>query len=171
MSKRIYSLLPDLDSARSTMNDLLMAWINVGNIHFLAREGTDMSQLHEANILQTTDVIRSAQYGLTIGGATGALVGALAAVVFPIVGDSPQWGIAALLAIVGAGFGAWASSMIGVSTPSVRLKRFHAAIEQGQILLMVDVPRSRVAQIEQLLRTAHPEASPQGVEPDMPAFP
>lgn len=171
MSKRIYWLLPNLESARKTMNDLLLARVSVGHMHFLAREGTDMSQLHEANILQTTDVIRSAQYGLTIGAATGALVGALAAVVFPIVGDSPQWGIAALLAIFGGGFGAWASSMIGVSTPSVRLKRFEGAIEQGQILLMVDVPRSRVAEIEELLQVSHPEARLEGVEPDMPAFP
>ena len=171
MSKRIYWLLPNMDSARKTLNDLLLARITVGHMHFLAREDTDMSQLHEANILQTTDVIRSAQYGLTIGGATGALVGALAAVVFPIVGDSPQWGIAALLAIFGAGFGAWASSMIGISTPSVRLKRFEGAIEQGQILLMVDVPRARVEEIEQLLQVSHPEARLEGVEPDMPAFP
>ena len=171
MSKRIYWLLPNLDSARRTMNDLLLARVSVGNIHFLAREGVDLSQLHEANILQSTDLIRSAQYGLTIGAATGAVVGALAAVVFPIVGDSPQWGIAALLAIFGGGFGAWASSMIGISTPSVRLKRFEGAIEQGQILLMVDVPRTRVVEIEELLHVSHPEARHEGVEPDMPAFP
>ena len=171
MSKRIYWLLPDLESARKTMNDLLIAQVTVGNIHFLAREGTDMSRLHEANVLQTTDVIRSAQYGLTIGGATGAVVGTIAAVFFPIVGDAPQWGMAALLAVVGGGFGAWASSLIGISTPSQRLKRFEGAVEQGQILLMVDVPRSRVKEIEALLQESHPEARHEGVEPDMPAFP
>ncbi|WP_418317937.1 DUF1269 domain-containing protein [Piscinibacter sakaiensis] len=171
MSKRIYWLLPDLDSARKTMNDLLLAQVSVNHIHFLARDGTDLGKLHEANILQTTDVIRSAQYGLTIGAATGAVVGALAAVFFPVVGEDPQWGIAALLAIFGGGFGAWASSMIGISTPSVRLKRFEGAIEQGQILLMVDVPRSRVVEIEELLKVSHPEARLEGVEPDMPAFP
>jgi hypothetical protein len=34
--------------------------------------------------------------------------------------------------------------MIGISTPNNRLKRFEPAIAQGQILLMVDVPHSRV---------------------------
>ena len=171
MRIRIYWLLPDLASARRTMDDLLLARVSESHIHFVAREGIDMSGLHEANVLQTSDVIRAAQAGLVIGGAVGAVLGVVAALFFPIVGDSPQWGLAAALAILGAGFGAWASSMIGVSTPSSRLKRFEPSIEQGQILLMVDVPRSRVQEIESRLQRLHPEARLEGVEPDIPAFP
>jgi hypothetical protein len=36
---------------------------------------------------------------------------------------------------------------------------------------MVDVPRSRVDEIEQRLQTLHPEAHLEGVEPNIPAFP
>ena len=96
---------------------------------------------------------------------------ALAAVYFPIVGNEPQWGMVAVLAMFGAAFGAWSASLIGVSTPSNRLKRFTQAIEAGQILLMVDVPRSRVDEIEERLQALHPEAHLEGVEPDIPAFP
>jgi hypothetical protein len=85
--------------------------------------------------------------------------------------DSPQWAMAGIIAMLGGVLGAWSSSMIGVSTPSNRLRRFEAAIEQGQLLLMVDVPRTRVEEVEALLQTAHPEAHFEGVEPDMPAFP
>ncbi len=171
MRRRIYWLLPDLASAQRSMDDLLLARVSESYIHFVAREGSDMTGLHAANVLQTSDVIRSAQAGLVIGGSVGAVLGVVAAVFFPIVGDSPQWGMVAVLSIVGAGFGAWASSMIGISTPSNRLKRFEPAIEQGQILLMVDVPRSRVDQIEERLQTLHPEAHLEGVEPNIPAFP
>lgn len=171
MKRRIYWLLPNLDSARKTMDDLLLARVNVANLHFHAREGVDMSSLHEANVLQTSDLIRSAQMGLVLGVAAGAVAGLLVAFYFPVVGSSPQWGIAALCAIVGGGLGAWSSSMIGISTPSVRLRRFEGAIEQGQILLMVDVPRGRIAEIENLLQASHPEARLQGVEPGIPAFP
>ena len=122
-------------------------------------------------VLQSSDVIRSAQVGLFIGVGVGAVAGAIVAYFFPITGPSPQWGIAALLAVVGGVLGAWSSSMIGISTPSVRLRRFEGAIEQGQILLMVDVGRMRVHEIEQLLRGSHPEAKPQGEEPGIPAFP
>ena len=171
MRRRIYWLLPDLASARRTMDDLLLARIAEPNIHFVAREGSDMTGLHTANVLQSSDVIRAAQAGLVIGGSVGAVLGVLAAVFYPIVGDSPQWGMVAVLSFLGAGFGAWASSMIGISTPSNRLKRFEPAIEQGQLLLMVDVPRSRVEEIEERLQALHPEAHLEGVEPNIPAFP
>jgi hypothetical protein len=171
MRRRIYWLLPDLASARRTMDDLLLARISEPHIHFVAREDVDMSGLHPANVLQTSDVVRSAQVGLVIGGAVGAVLGAIAALFFPIVGNTPEWGMIAVLAIVGAGFGAWSSSMIGISTPNNRLKRFEPAIAQGQILLMVDVPHSRVDDVEARLQALHPEAHLEGVEPNIPAFP
>ena len=171
MRRRIYWLLPDLASANRTMDDLLLARIAEQHIHFVAREGTDMTGLHAANVLQTSDVVRAAEAGLVIGGAAGAVVGVLVALYFPMFGTGPEWGMVAVLAVLGALFGAWASSMIGISTPSSRLKRFEPAIEQGQILLMVDVPRSRVDEIEARLQGLHPEAHLEGVEPNIPAFP
>ena len=78
------------------------------------------------------DVVRAAQAGLVIGGALGAVLGVIAALFFPIVGDTPEWGMVAVLAIAGAGFGAWASSMIGVSTPNNRLKRFRRPSSKGR---------------------------------------
>jgi len=153
------------------MDDLLLARIDEGHIHFVASEGTDMTGLHPANILQTSDVIRAAQLGLVIGAATGAVAGVAAVLFFSMSGDAPHWGVAAILAIVGAPLGAWAASMIGVSVPSKRLARFEGAIASGQLLLMVDVPRTRVAEIEALLATAHPEGHFEGEEPNIPAFP
>jgi hypothetical protein len=170
MRRRLYFLLPDLPSARKTMDDLLLARIDEGHIHFIGPQDADMSGLHPANVLQSSDLIPAAQHGLVIGGGIGILAG-LAAAMYPIVGDTPQWGAVAVLAILGGAFGAWASSMIGVSIPSSRLKRFEAATRRGEFLVMVDVPRSRIAEIEELLRAAHPEAHFEGVEPDIPAFP
>lgn len=171
MRRRIYWLLPNLASARLTMNDLLLARIDERHIHFVARDDADMRGLHAANVLQTSDVVRAAESGLVIGGAGGAVVGALVAVLLPITGDQPEWGMVGVLTIFGMGFGAWTSSMIGISTPSQRLKRFAPAIEQGQILLMVDVPRGRFDEIVTRLEELHPEARSGGFEPNIPAFP
>lgn len=170
MRRRIYWLLPDLASARRTMDDLLLARIGVHHMHFVAREDVDLTGLHAASVLQTSDLVRSAQMGLVVGGVVGAAAGAGAAM-FPIIGNEPQWGMVAVLAVLGGLFGAWASSMIGASTPSHRLQRFERAIARGQILLLVDVPRSRVDEIEGLLLKRHPEGHFEGVEPDIPAFP
>jgi hypothetical protein len=155
------------------MDDLLLARVPVQKIHFFGREGTSMSGLHAANVLQTTDVIYAAETGLLIGGTIGVAAGLLVAMFYPIsIGyGSLQWGMVAVLGALGALFGAWSSSMIGISVPSHRLKRFEAAIEQGQILLMVDVPSARVPAIEALLQASHPEARFEGEDPDTPVFP
>jgi hypothetical protein len=173
MSRRIYWLIPDVPSARRTMDDLLLARVPVQQMHFFGREGTPMTGLHAANVFQTTDVIYAAETGLLIGGTVGIVAGLLVAMYYPISfgAGSWQWGVVAVLGVLGALIGAWSSSMIGISVPSHRLKRFEAAIAEGQILLMVDVPSARVKLIEDLLRTSHPEARFEGEDPDTPVFP
>ena len=169
MRKRIYWLLPDQSSAVKTMNELLLARISEPHIHFVAREGADMSGLHAANVLQTSDLVEAAQTGLLLGAGLGAALGVVGAYV--LAGTAPPALIVIALAGIGAVLGTWSSSMIGSSTPSRRLTRFDKAIEAGQYLLMVDVPRSRVTEIEQLLERTHPEAHFEGLEPNVPAFP
>ena len=163
--------MPALESTEPTMDDLLLARVEYRHMHFVGKEDADMGALHRANVLQTSDVVRSAQMGLIIGASLGALIGALIAVFYPIVGDEPQWGIAVGLTIGGALFGIWTSTLIGVSTPSKRLQRFADEIEKGRILLMLDLNRLRVDEIQERLRARHPEAHFQGREPETPAFP
>lgn len=171
MSRRIYWLIPDVESARRAVDELLLARVPVKHIHCAGREGVNLSGLHPANVLQTTDVIYAAEAGLLIGGTLGIAAGLLVAMYYPLGIDSLQWGVVAVLGGLGALFGAWSSSMIGVSVPSHRLKRFEAAVEQGQILLMVDVPSLQVKEIEALLQASHPEARFEGEDPDTPVFP
>lgn len=171
MSRRIYWLIPDVESARRAVDELLLARVPVKHIHCAGREGVNLSGLHPANVLQTTDVIYAAEAGLLIGGTLGIAAGLLVAMYYPLGIDSLQWGVVAVLGGLGALFGAWSSSMIGVSVPSHRLKRFEAAVEQGQILLMVDVPSLQVKEIEALLQASHPDARFEGEDPDTPVFP
>ncbi|HLO95632.1 MAG TPA: DUF1269 domain-containing protein [Burkholderiaceae bacterium] len=168
MRKRIYWMLPDLDSARRCMNDLLLARIAAPQIHFMGREGADMSGLQVAGLLQTSDLIEAAETGLLMGAGLGAAAGVLAA--YSLESAVPA-GLVVALAALGAVLGTWFSSMIGSSTPSRRLRRFEQGLAAGRYLLMVDVPRARVAEVEALLAASHPEASFHGHEPNVPVFP
>src|SRR3954463_10969130 len=94
MSRRIYWLLRDRESAWATMDDLLLAGVEVRNIHFVAREGTDMTGLNVANVWQASAGVGAAEMGLSVGPGVGGLLGALVAVHYPTVGYEPQWGIA-----------------------------------------------------------------------------
>jgi hypothetical protein len=169
MRKRIYWLLPNLDSAKRTMDELLLARISDRYIHFVATDGADMSGLHAASFLQTSDLVQAAQTGMLIGAGVGAAAGVAAA--YELASTAAPAAVAIAMAGIGAVLGTWASSMIGSSTPSRRLRRFESALSQGQYLLIVDVPRSRVAEIEALLEATHPEAHFEGLEPNVPAFP
>jgi hypothetical protein len=170
MRRRLYFVMPDLPSARRMMDDLLLARIEERHMHFLGKRGTPMDGLHEANVLQKSDIVHGAQLGTTMGAALGCIAGAL------LIWFPPTDGIPQVLAIVlatagGAAFGAWTSSMAAASIPNSRLKRFAAAIDEGKILLMVDVPEHRVEAVRILLNRMHPEAADAGVEPNIPAFP
>lgn len=169
MRRRLYFLLPDLASARKTADDLLLARLEDRHMHFLARRGTDLGELHEASYLQKTDLLHGAGVGLALGAGAGLLLGG-AIVFFPPVG-SPQVGTVLVTTVIGALLGAWMSSMAAAAVPNSRLKQFQEEIARGKILLMLDVPFARVEAVRDLLRARHPEAVPGGQETRFPAFP
>jgi hypothetical protein len=168
MRRRLYFVLPDLGSAIRTGNDLLLARVEDRYMHFLAKRGMSLGQLHEADVFQKSDLRHSVQLGFTLGGCAGFLLG-IYIYLTPPEGTNLQ--LVTILTVVGALFGAWAASMIGISTPNTALKRFEAAIGEGRVLLMVDVPKDRVEEIQELVHRSHPEASDHGLEPTIPAFP
>jgi len=170
MRRRIYWLMPDPASARRAMHDLMRARVDVARIHFAGSEDTDMTGLHAANVWQTSDLVHAAKTGWVVGSACGTVVGLIAALMFPVMGDDPEWEMAVVLGVLGGVVGAWSASMVGISIPSPRLRRFEGALAQGWILLMVDLPHSRAQDIETLLRTAHPDALFEGEEQQVPAF-
>jgi len=170
MRRRLYYAMPDLASARKVMDDLLLARIEERHIHFLAKRGTPMEGLHEANVMQKTDLVHGAQTGAVLGALLGCAAGALL-VVFVLT--DPKWQIVAVLgtALAGALAGAWFSSMVGSSVPNSRLKQFDSLLEEGKILLMVDVPEHSVEEIKARIGRQHPEALDRGIDPHIPVFP
>lgn len=170
MRRRIYLICPDLQAAQQTMNDLLLARINERHIHVLARRGTPMEGLHEANVPQKSDLVHGAEWGLIVGGAAGLIMGAILVLV-PIGGVQLQLVMVLIMALGGALFGLWVSSMVAASVPNTKLRGFAKDIEEGKYLMMVDVPFRRVEEIQSLLQTRHPEDKSGGVEPTVPAFP
>ena len=170
MRRRLYFLLPDVASARLTANDLLLARVEDRHMRFLAKRGTDLGELHEASYVQKTDLMHGAGIGLGIGGVGGLLLG-LVIITYPPEGTNPQLVAVLVAAVVGAALGAWISSMVAASVPNSRLKQFQSDIDNGKILLMVDVPYGQIAQIRELVVGRHPEAIPGGQETRFPAFP
>src|SRR4026207_1070764 len=114
MRRRLYFLLPDVESARRTADDLLLARVEDRNMHFLAKRGTDLAELHEAGYLIKTDFFHGAGVGLGVGALGGPAMGAL--ILFsPIEGTQPHPLSFFAAVLLGALLGAWVASMVGAS--------------------------------------------------------
>jgi len=168
--RRLYFLLPDTQTAGKLVDDLLLARVEERHIHIVAKEGTPLTELPEATLLQKSDFVPAVERGVALGGSAGLLVG-LVAVAFPPAGVVLGGGALLASALVGAGIGGWMSGMIGVSVPNSRLKQFEEAVEGGKLLMLVDVPKQRVEEISALIRKHYTQVQIEGTEPTIPAFP
>lgn len=172
VNKRLYFVLPDVESAKTIVDELLLARIEERHIHIVAKDHTPLEKanLPEAGLFEESDFVPALERGLTVGGATG-LVAGIAAVTFPPAGLILGGGAILATSLLGAGLGAWVASMIGVSIPNSHLKQFEDAIESGQLLMLVDVHHDRADEISKLIRSHHPEAHDEGSNPIYHAFP
>ena len=170
--RRLYFLVPTIDSASQIVDELLLARVDERHIHIAAKDHHALHDAHlpEANLLQESDFIPAVEKGIAVGGATGVVAG-LVAMTFPPAGLVLGGGAILGMGVVGAGFGGWVSGMIGISLDNSQIDEFHQAIEDGQLLLMVDVAKSKVDEITDLVKKHHPEAVVEGTEPTIPAFP
>ena len=170
MNRRLYFMLPNVASAERTANDLLLARIEDKRMHFMARPGTHLGALHEAGYSIRNDLLRGAEVGLVSGSLLGLVIGTVLYVTQPI-GITLQPVVILAMGLLFGLFGAWSSSMVGIALPNSQLSQFEEEIEQGKVLLIVDVPRSRIDEVRALIGRAHPEASARGFEPAFPVFP
>ena len=170
MRRRLYFLLPDVKSAKAVFKKLLLARIDDHHIYFMAKEGLSLSDLPEATMLQKSDEIHGLGLGFVVGGATGALAGVIA-MLFPPSGLAMGLGVILAMSLIGAVVGIWASGMIASDVPNTRLKKFAKDIERGKILMMVDVPKDQVKEIDQMIKENYPDANSRGRDPTIPAFP
>jgi len=67
MRRRLYFLLPSVQSAKVVHNELLLAKIDERHQHVIAREGIDLEDLPEAGIRQKSDIVHGLQLGVVIG--------------------------------------------------------------------------------------------------------
>lgn len=166
--RRLYFLLPDLEVTHKVVDELLLTHVEEHHLHVIAAESVKLGDLPEATLLQKSDFIPAMERGVALGGATG-LLGGLVALAMP--GFVIAGGAILAMGLVGAGMGVWLGGMIGVDVDNSQVKKFKSAIEEGKVLVLVDVAKDRVDDIETLVKKHHPEADLEGTEPHIPAFP
>lgn len=167
--RRLYFLVPEIETARKIVDEILLARIEERHMHILAKPDTPLEDLPEASFMQKSNFVPAIQRGLAVGGVFGTLAGFVAVAFVPAAVIAGGAILGSFLG--GAGLGAWISGMLGLGVGSTRLKRFEEALEKGELLMMIDVPKDRVDEITELVKKHHPEAEVGGTEPHIPAFP
>jgi hypothetical protein len=68
----------------------------------------------------------------------------------------------------GATIGTIMSGLAGLQVGNSKVKKYAEAIENGELLVMVDVPKEGIEAISQLISKHHPSAHFEGIEPLLP---
>jgi hypothetical protein len=132
------------------------------SIGVIASDKTSLPSLPGADLMEN-DVIPAVQRGGAVGAITGVVAGlgmTFAAPGFVIGGAG-----LALAALGGASFGALASGLIGTSVPNSHLQEYQEALEQGELLLIVDVPDDHEESIKKSLTHRFPSLK---IEDELP---
>ena len=59
MSRRLYFVLPDVETCRKVVQELLLARVQEKHLHFLGKRGIDMKDLPEASTIQAIELMRT----------------------------------------------------------------------------------------------------------------
>ena len=68
----------------------------------------------------------------------------------------------------GAALGGTTGVLAGLQVGNSRVKEYEDAIERGELLVMVDIPKERIEAMSQLITKHHPTAQFEGIEPLSP---
>jgi len=155
--RRLNVVLPDAERCKAVVAELVAEGIPERHMHVVAGAAHPVEGLPEARVWERTELAHGIELGLGLGGAAG-LLGGLLAITFPPAGLVLGGGAVAASAAAGAGVGGVVSALLGSHEHNHDLDAFAEAIGAGKLLLMVDVPRSRLEETRALILKHHPEA-------------
>lgn len=163
--KRIHFLVPNIEITHKIVDELKTEGIEERHIHILAKRDTPLEGLPEAGVSIKTDFIAALERGVALGGTTGLLAGLVG---LRFAGFALAGGPILGTIMAGATIGSLMGGLAGMNSGNSRLKQFEDAIEQGELLVLVDIPKDRIDAISQLVTKHHPGAQFEGIEPILP---
>ncbi|MFW2372798.1 MAG: hypothetical protein ACN4GM_06710 [Gammaproteobacteria bacterium] len=157
MFLRLYFLLPDEKTTKNLVDDLSQTGIDYRNLHAHVKH-VRSDQLPAASRWQKIDLAQSLE---NVIWRSDLVIFFIALMVFLTVlaMGSLVWSLTALALMLATFFlGNWFAEFM----PKVHLREFEHALSHGEVLLMVDVAKDNVAQVEERVRHHHPAAIPGG---------
>ncbi len=159
MLRRLFFVVPDPGLAVELVKEIEQMGVQRDHIHALARDGMDLSALPAATEAQRRDVVEKIEWNLWQ--VNLALFGcALFGFILALAGGHTAWAVITLAVMV---LTCVLGTLFVFLVPDTHLNEFTAALAHGEVVLMVDVPKRRVLDIETWVDRHHPEAVCGGV--------
>jgi len=160
MKRRLYFLLPDVEHTRAIISELQISGVPTDQVHVLAGPSIDLLDLPRATGRQQRDFGRWLETVLWNGNLAVFFIALCALILLAWLQLSWYWLLLpAAVMLVAFVLGEEFTRRI----PNIHLSEFRDALQHGEILLMVDVPVSAVAAVEERVHRHHPEAVVSGV--------
>jgi hypothetical protein len=159
MNRRLYFLIPDRPHALAVVEDLVKNGIDIEQMHAVGDRRTRLDDLPNASLRQRRDSASRVEKILWNANLACFSLALIATLIIPIF-HGMSWWLLLPIGIMAANF------MVGLqftSVPNTHLGEFRDALAHGEILLMVDVPEARVAEVGDNIHNNHPEATIGGV--------
>lgn len=155
MERRLYFLIPDRVQALAVVDDLVRNGIDIEHMQAIGDRHTRMDGLPGAPVHGPYHTASGLQRLLWIANTTSFAVALVATVLAPVFLGLSGW----LLLPVGIMVANFLTGFYLNSATHKERNIFRDALAHGEILLIVDVPETRAAEVEQDIERHHPHAS------------
>ncbi len=153
MKRRLYFLFPDAAHASTTANELETQGIPTHCLHAVQKTTHPDPELPEASEHQHQDF--AGRVERIVWDANLAIFALATLLLVALLWQGAYgWASIPLLIMALSFFGGERFTRL----PDVHMREFREALQHGEVLLMVDVPRQQVAEVEHQVTRRHPEA-------------
>ncbi len=159
MYRRLFFVLPDETHAMQVVHDIEASGVDHNHIHAVPGHGVTLAQLHLATPRQQRDAAGRIGKMIWITNLVIFFI-ALIGLIQALARNSVLWTAVALLVVTAT---IVAGVLFASRVPGTHLGDLRSALSHGDIVLMVDVPKARVHEIEEVAERHHPEVTAGGV--------
>lgn len=158
--RTLYYLTDKVETAEAMASTLADMNIDHNGYYVVSHDhdGVRRHKLHDASVMEATDLVHSGERGALIGGLVGLLFAVLIAIAQPLGLSMSLGAFFFVSAIIGC-FGAWVGGMVGLSHDHYKLEPFHQAIAEGKYLMVITLREAATARrIKEVMHRQYPEA-------------
>ena len=159
MNRQLYYLLPDIEHTHSVYEDLKQMNISEDHIHVVTKEPNQIRGIHDVHSLKEKDrdyFLENFLWRLNL-----VVFGIAVMVIIGMAIWQISYYLLIPLSIIGVTF--LLGLYFALRVPHVHWNEFFNALNHGETLLIVDVPKSELPQVDHVIHRRHPEAINGGV--------